>query len=274
MQGSGRRGELRKPGRRSERKPDASGRAVDASLVFGTNPVLELLRSRPNSIRKISVASGARESRLDKIFELSRAGGVLIEKVPREVLDRLTDLNHQGVIAHIAASSYSDPEEIFDGASYPELLVLLDGIEDPRNLGAILRTAEAAGSGGVFITERRSVGLTETAAKTSAGAVEYIKVAKVPNMNRLIEDMRSRNIWVVGAAGEAEMAYTEWDWSVPTALVLGSEGAGLHRLVAENCDALVHIPMYGKIGSLNVSVAAGVILFEAMRQRALKALKG
>ena len=147
------------------------------------------------------------------------------------------------------------------------LYVVLDGVEDPRNLGAILRSAECAGVDGVFIPERRAVGLTETVAKSSAGATEYIKVAKVGNINRLIEEMKSRDIWVVGPSGDAEMSYTDWDWTRPSALVLGGEGSGLHRLVAENCDVLVKIPMYGKIESLNVSVAAGVVLFEALRQR-------
>ena len=131
-----------------------------------------------------------------------------------------------------------------------------------------MRSVEAAGADGVIIPERRAVGLTETVAKSSAGAVEHVKVAKVTNLNRLIEDLKARNIWVVGASGDATTNHTDWDWRQPSALVLGGEGSGLHRLVAENCDVLVKIPMYGKIDSLNVSVAAGVILFEARRQRA------
>jgi 23S rRNA (guanosine2251-2'-O)-methyltransferase len=145
--------------------------------------------------------------------------------------------------------------------------VVLDGVEDPRNLGAILRSAECAGVDGVFLPERRAVGLTETVAKSSAGATEYVRIAKVGNINRLIEELKSRDIWVVGTSGDAKTSYTDWDWTRPSALVLGGEGSGLHRLVAENCDVLVKIPMYGKIESLNVSVAAGVILFEALRQR-------
>jgi 23S rRNA (guanosine2251-2'-O)-methyltransferase len=144
---------------------------------------------------------------------------------------------------------------------------VLDGVEDPRNLGAIIRVAECAGANGVIIPERRAVGLTETVAKSSAGAVEYVKIAKVQNLNRFIDELKSRDIWVVGTAADAEMSYDRWDWTRPSALVLGGEGSGLHRLVAENCDVLVNIPMYGKIDSLNVSVAAGVILFEARRQR-------
>ena len=145
--------------------------------------------------------------------------------------------------------------------------MVLDGIEDPRNLGAVLRTVECAGADGVFIPERRAVGLTDTVAKTSAGATEHVKVAKVANLNRLIDELKRQKIWVVGTSGDAEMSYDQWDWKQPSALVLGAEGSGLHRLVAENCDVLVKIPMYGRIESLNVSVAAGVVLFEAKRQR-------
>ncbi len=134
-----------------------------------------------------------------------------------------------------------------------------------------MRVAECSAADGVFIPERRAVGLTDTVAKSSAGAIEYVKVAKISNINRFIEQLKDRKVWVVGTSGDADMNYTEWDWTQPSALVMGSEGSGLHRLVAENCDVLVKIPMYGKIDSLNVSVATGVILFEAKRQRAIKA---
>jgi 23S rRNA (guanosine2251-2'-O)-methyltransferase len=160
-----------------------------------------------------------------------------------------------------------DTDQIFDHAAETPLILILDGVEDPRNLGAILRTAEGAGVDGIVIPERRAVGLTDTVAKSSAGAIEYVKVAKTTNLNRFIEELKSRDIWVVGTSADAATSYDNWDWTRPTALVLGGEGSGLHRLVAENCDVLVKIPMYGKIDSLNVSVAAGVILFEAQRQR-------
>ncbi len=146
----------------------------------------------------------------------------------------------------------------------------LDAVEDPRNLGAILRTAECAGVGGVFIPERRAVGLTGTVAKAAAGALERVPVARVTNLVQLIEQLKQRNIWVIGAAADGTSDYTEWDWTVASALFLGSEGSGLHRLVREHCDALVRIPVLGRIESLNVSVAAGVILYEALRQRAAK----
>jgi 23S rRNA (guanosine2251-2'-O)-methyltransferase len=258
-----------RPARRNLRpREDADPKPPNA--IYGVLPVLEALRANPRRIEKIVIAEGAREHRLREILELARAADLLVERQPRERFQRIVaeDANHQGVVAIAAAADYSDADEIFENASPTPLFVLLDSVEDPRNFGAILRTAECAGVDGVFVPERRAAGLTETVAKAAAGATEHVKVAKVQNLNRLIEELKRRDIWVVGTAGGAETDYTEWEWTRPTALVLGGEGGGLHRLVAENCDALVKIPMYGKIDSLNVSVAAGVVLFEARRQRA------
>ena len=256
-----------------ERRPPQKGQShsIENAPTFGVLPVLEMLRANARRVEKIVIADGAREHRLQEIFDLARTNGVRIDRVPRETLDRLVapDANHQGVIAFAAAADYVEPEDILESSSdSAPLIVILDGIEDPRNLGAVLRSVECAGADGVIIPERRAVGLTETVAKSSAGAVEHVKVAKATNLNRLIEDLKARNIWVVGTSGDANTNYDEWDWRQPSAIVLGAEGTGLHRLVAENCDVLVKIPMYGKIGSLNVSVAAGIILFEARRQRA------
>jgi 23S rRNA (guanosine2251-2'-O)-methyltransferase len=190
-------------------------------------------------------------------------------------LDRtLGAVRHQGVFARIASARYADADKLLDkleariGSPDPPLVLGLDALEDPRNMGSILRTSECAGVHGVFIAERRAVGLTGVVAKVAAGALEYVPVARVTNLVRLIEQLKERNIWVVGADAEAKTNYTEWDWTQATMLLLGSEGAGLHRLVRENCDSLVRIPVVGQIESLNVSVAAGVLLFEARRQRA------
>lgn len=242
---------------------------LNSQLVFGVLPVLESLRANARRVEKIYVAEGAREKRLSEIFELARESGVLVNKIARENLARMVapDANHQGVVAVKASADYVSSDEILSSTTENALLVVLDGVEDPRNLGAILRVVEGAGAGGVFIPERRAVGLTETVAKSSAGAVEYVKVAKVANINRLIEELKERNIWTIGTSAEAEKDYTDWDWTQASALVLGGEGKGLHRLTAEKCDVLVKIPMHGQIESLNVSVACGVILFEAKRQR-------
>jgi 23S rRNA (guanosine2251-2'-O)-methyltransferase len=233
--------------------------------------VLEALRADTRRVDKVLIADGSREARLSEIIEHCRTRSIAWNRVPSEQFAKhlASGVNHQGVIAFTAAADYVSTDEILDNAADPPLIVLLDGVEDPRNLGAILRVAECADIDGVVIPERRAVGLTDTVAKSSAGAIEYVKVAKTTNLNRFIEELKERNIWVVGTSADAQMDYTAWDWTRPTALVLGGEGIGLHRLVAENCDVLVKIPMYGKIDSLNVSVAAGVILFEAKRQRLL-----
>jgi 23S rRNA (guanosine2251-2'-O)-methyltransferase len=244
-----------------------------SSVIYGVLPVLEALRAGARRIDKVLIAEGAKESRLSDIIELCNSRSIVYSRASRDVFARYVgpDVNTQGVIAFSAAADYADVDRIFETKGEPALIVVLDGVEDPRNLGAILRTAECAGVDGVIIPERRAVGLTDTVAKASAGAIEYIKVAKIGNLNRLIEDLKKRDIWVVGTSSEAETLYTDWDWKRPTALVLGGEGSGLHRLVAENCDLLVKIPMYGRIDSLNVSVAAAVLLFEARRQRGSQA---
>jgi 23S rRNA (guanosine2251-2'-O)-methyltransferase len=245
------------------------------NIIFGVLPVAEALRAANRRIEKIVVADGAQEKRLAEILFLARQNGVRFEKTHRENLAKFVEpgANHQGVVAFVAAADYYPTEELLEEiyrkteAGEKPLVVILDGVEDPRNLGAILRTAECAGADGVFIPERRAVGLNETVAKSAAGATEYVKVAKVTNLNRLIDELKQHNIWVVGTSGAAETNYTDWDYNVPCALILGGEGKGLHRLTAEKCDALVKISMRGRIESLNVSVACGVILFEANRQR-------
>jgi 23S rRNA (guanosine2251-2'-O)-methyltransferase len=245
--------------------------------IYGLIPVLEALRSGQRPLQQITIAEGARHERLKELLDLAKAGRVPVHRAPRLVLDRmLPGLTHQGVVARTAASGYHDAEELLERLASMKnterrpLVLGLDAIEDPRNLGAILRTAECAGVDGVFIPERRAVGLTATVAKASAGALEHVAVARVTNLVQLIERLKELNIWVVGATGDASANYTQWDWTVPSALFLGNEAAGLHRLVQERCDTLVRIPVRGRIESLNVSVAAGVILYEALRQRAAK----
>ncbi len=239
------------------------------SLIYGVLPVLEALRADNRRVDKVLIVDGAKEHRLSEIIDLCRSHSIAWNRVPRETFARHLDsqVNHQSVLAFSASAAYVTTLDILEQAGETPLIVILDGIEDPRNLGAILRAAECAGVDGVVIPERRAVGLNDTVAKSSAGAIEYVKVAKTTNLNRFIETLKEQDIWVVGTSADAETSYVDWDWTRSSALVLGGEGGGLHRLVAENCDVLVKIPMYGKIDSLNVSVAAGVILFEAVRQR-------
>jgi 23S rRNA (guanosine2251-2'-O)-methyltransferase len=247
-----------------------------SDLVYGPNAVLEALRAGKRQIETITILESARPDRLKALLELAREKGVPVHRVPRFDLG---DMRHQGVVARIAAARYADADDLLDqlesriGSADPPLALGLDGVEDPRNMGSILRTAECAGVHGVFIAERRAVGLTSVVAKVAAGALEYVPVARVTNLVRLIEQLKERNIWVVGTAGDAKQLYTEWDWTLPAAVFLGSEGHGLHRLVREHCDTLVRIPLAGRLESLNVSVAAGVLLYEARRQRLLQ-MKG
>src|SRR5947208_7285894 len=249
-------------------------RPAGSGLLYGVNPLVESLRAGDGAPAEIVNAEGAHDDRLRELIELARARNVSVKRAPRAVLDRAVgSTHHQGVMARVAAARYAEAEELLSsiashvGREAEPLVLVLDGIEDPRNLGAILRTVECAGVGGVFIPERRAAGLNETVANASAGAVEYVPVARVTHIPRLIEQLKERNVWVVGTAADAPMNYTEWDWTRPYAVGLGGEGAGLHRLVRERCDALMRIPVHGRIETLNVSVATGVVLYEALRHR-------
>ncbi|HMY76921.1 MAG TPA: 23S rRNA (guanosine(2251)-2'-O)-methyltransferase RlmB, partial [Blastocatellia bacterium] len=208
--------------------------------IYGLSPVLEALRAGRRPIQKILIAAGAAPARLNELTEVARRAGVGIEKRERRALDELArNANHQGVVALVAethktskgATGYVDAEKILDSLGELPFLVLLDGIEDPHNLGAILRSCEGAGVDGVFIPEHRAAGLNETVAKTSAGAVEYVRVARVTNLVRLIEDLKERGIWVVGLEGGTATSYSDFDFNVPLAVVMGSEGKGVRRLV-------------------------------------------
>ncbi len=243
----------------------------DRTSVYGIAPVMELLRSGSRRIEKVLISEGIRIKKFGEIVALAREHHVRSEKVAKREFLKFVDhaVNHQGVVAVTSAAEYYDADallsEVIDNTQ--SLSLIFDGIEDPGNLGALIRTAEVVGVDGVFIPERRAAGLTEAVTRSSAGATEYVKVAKVMNVNRLIDDLKDNNVWVIGASGDADMDYWDWDWRQPSVLVLGSEGRGLHRLTSEKCDVLVKVPMYGKIDSLNVSVAGGVILYEARRQR-------
>jgi 23S rRNA (guanosine2251-2'-O)-methyltransferase len=235
-------------------------------IVYGINPVLEALRAgRVASIRVAHRGGG----RIQELVTLAADRGVTVQRVDPDSLDRLARGGvHQGVVADVddAPIDYS-VEELVRGATGPALIVVLDGIEDPHNLGAILRTCDAAGVDGVVIQSRRSAALDGAAAKASAGAVAHVKIAQVVNIARAIEELKAAGVWTVGLAGEGDRSYDAIDFTVPSAIVLGAEGGGLRRLVREKCDFLARIPMRGHVSSLNVSVAAGITLFEAVRQR-------
>jgi 23S rRNA (guanosine2251-2'-O)-methyltransferase len=234
-------------------------------IIYGINPVLEALRA--GRVRERRVADKASD-RVRELLSAARERGVTVKRLPPDVLARQARGGvHQGVVADVDdVASYGIGELVRDAAGVP-LIVVLDGIEDPHNLGAILRTADAAGVDGVVIQSRRAAALDGAAAKASAGAVAHVRIAEVVNIARAIEELKEQGVWTVGLAGEGTTAYDAVDYTAPTAIVLGAEGAGLRRLVRERCDFLASIPMRGHVGSLNVSVAAGVALFEAVRQR-------
>jgi len=237
-------------------------------IVYGINPVLEALKAR--RVRRLRVGSRS-DKRMDEILALAGAQRVPVEREDAEALDRAARGGvHQGVVAEIeAAPDYSVQElaEWLPPSGGSSLIVVLDGIEDPHNVGAILRTCDAAGVTGVIRQTRHSASLDGVVGKASAGALASARIATVVNIARAVDELKSANVWTIGLAGDAGEAYTEVDWTLPSALVLGAEGTGMRRLVREACDRVVRIPMLGTVDSLNVSVAAGVVLYEAVRQR-------
>ena len=233
------------------------------SILIGIHPVAEALRAR-RPLDRVLVARGAAGGRLQEIIDLAREHGIPIRFEERPALDRVAgSATHQGVVALGAEQRYAGLEDIAGNA---RLLVLLDGIEDPHNLGAIIRTAYAAGADAVVVPERRASGLTETVAKASAGALEYLPVVRVTNINRAIEQLKERGFWIYGLDERGDRDYASVTYNAPTALVFGAEGHGLHQMVRKHCDVLVRIPVAGKIPSLNVSVAAGVVLYDWKRK--------
>ncbi len=239
--------------------------------IEGKNPVIEALKGG-RRINSIMIAKDIeRGPAVNEILATSKAKGIPVEWVePSVIRSRARTAAPQGLIAFSAPKGYASLDDLLmliKAKKEPALLVLLDGLEDPHNLGAILRTADACGVHGVVIPERRSVGLTEAVSKVSAGAVEYVPVARVNNLNNAIRDIKAEGISVIGVDGDAEKKYTDIDLSGPCAVVIGGEGKGISRLVRENCDEAVMIPMKGRISSLNASVAASIIMYEIVRQR-------
>ena len=239
-------------------------------IIIGRNPVMEAVRSGRH-IDKLLVASGTSGGSVEAIIAKATKRGIVVKQVPQKKLDFLAGGgNHQGIAAFVSTHEYCSIDDIFAVAEErgeKPFIILCDELEDPHNLGAIIRTAEACAVHGIIIPKRRSVSLNSTVAKSASGALEYMKVAKVTNLISAIDELKSRGVWVYGA----DMDGSSWvgeDFSGPTALVIGSEGRGISRLVAEHCDIMVSLPMQGKINSLNASVAAGVLMYEVARQRA------
>jgi 23S rRNA (guanosine2251-2'-O)-methyltransferase len=242
------------------------------NVIYGINAVSEALKARGRAFQWVGVAKERHDLRLQRVIEECRKLGVAVRFLPRLELDRMAgNAAHQGVVAVTSAKQYNDLEDVVEAKrGRYSLIVVLDGVEDPHNLGAILRTADAAGTDGVVIPERRAAGVTAIVAKSSAGASEHLPIARVTNIARSLEDLKSRNLWIVGLDERGTQSYEALDYNMDCAVVLGAEGKGLHDLVARKCDFLVSIPMLGKVASLNVSVAAGVVLYEILRQRRRK----
>ena len=233
--------------------------------IIRINPIMELLISSPQRISRLTIQSDSDNRRLQEIVALARNHRIAVTYAPRKALDRM-DRHHQGVIAWVAPKGTSSVSQILADSQLP-FLVLLDGVEDPQNLGAIIRSAEGAGVDGIILPERRAAGLTDTVFSVSAGALEHMGVAQVKNLARTMDELRKKDIWLVGAEAGSDLAWCDFDYTGPVGLVLGSEGKGLRPLIKEKCDAIVSIPLLGKITSLNVAAAAAVFMYEVVRQR-------
>jgi 23S rRNA (guanosine2251-2'-O)-methyltransferase len=233
-------------------------------ILAGIHPVAEALRAgRP--LERVLVAKGAGGPRLQQIIDLARQGSVPLRFEPRQALDRLAgSAAHQGVVALGASQKYKNLDDVAESA---RMLVFLDGVEDPHNLGAVIRTAHAAGADAVVIPERRAAGLTETVAKAAAGALEHLPIVRVGNLNRALDEIKDRGFWIYGVDERGTQDYDQVEYAAPAALVLGGEGRGIHEMVRKRCHAVVRIPIAGKISSLNVSVAAGIVLFDWKRRQ-------
>jgi 23S rRNA (guanosine2251-2'-O)-methyltransferase len=229
------------------------------------NPLLEALKSSPLRVTKIFIQKDTERKRVAEAIKMARSRSVPVVWVPKGRLDQM-DKHHQGVVALLSAKGFTSVESILSGSRAPFLL-LLDGVEDPQNLGAIIRTAEGAGVDGLILPERRSAGLSEVVSSVSAGALEHIKIARVKNLARTMESLKDKGIWFVGAEGGSDNYWFDFDYTVPLGLVLGSEGKGIRPLVKNKCDKILSIPLLGKVTSLNVSSAAAIFMYEVVRQR-------
>ena len=246
-------------------------------VLYGIHPVEEAIRSASRQLDHISVAQqrdARRDARLEAVITLARAAKIRISIEPRDQLTRLARTDaHQGVLAIIRERQFLAVEDLLALPGNPRFFLALDGVEDPHNLGALIRTADGAGVDGILLPERRSAPITATVAKTSAGASEHVRIARVTNLVRALEQMKKANIWIVGLDERGSHDYTDYDFSTDTVLVLGREGAGLHDLVRKTCDHLLRIPMAGQVSSLNVSVAGAVVMYEALRQRRVRSVQ-
>ncbi|WP_144555578.1 23S rRNA (guanosine(2251)-2'-O)-methyltransferase RlmB [Bacillus sp. X1(2014)] len=242
---------------------------MEQEYIVGKNPVIEALKSE-RDINKILIAEGSQRGQMQQITQLAKEAHVIVQFVPKKKIDQISGENHQGVLAYVAAYQYAEIDNLFAAAEKKNetpFFLLLDEIEDPHNLGSIMRTADSVGAHGIIIPKRRAVGLTATVAKASTGAIEYIPVVRVTNMARTIDELKERGIWIAGTDAKGKDDYRRLDGTLPLGLVIGSEGKGMGRLIRDKCDFLIHLPMVGKVTSLNASVAASLLMYEVYRKR-------
>lgn len=242
---------------------------MSKEFIAGRNPVLEALRS-DREINKIWIAEGAQKGPVQQIIKKAKEKNVLVQFVPKQKIDQMSEENHQGIVASVAAYDYAELDDLFANAEKSgeePFFLILDEIEDPHNLGSIMRTADAVGVHGIIIPKRRAVGLTAAVAKASTGAIEYIPVVRVTNLSRTIDELKERGVWIAGTDAKGADDYRQFDGNMPLGLVIGSEGKGIGRLIREKCDFLIQLPMAGRVTSLNASVAAGVLMYEVYRRR-------
>jgi 23S rRNA (guanosine2251-2'-O)-methyltransferase len=242
---------------------------MEKDFIAGRNPVIEALKSE-REINKIWIAEGSQKGSMLQIIKLAKQSNVLVQYVPKQKIEQMVSNNHQGVVAAVAAYEYADLDDLFQKAEKKgedPFFLVLDELEDPHNLGSIMRTADAAGAHGIIIPKRRAVGLTQTVAKASTGAIEHIPVARVTNLSRTVDELKERGLWVAGTDAKGDQDFRQLDGTLPICLVIGSEGKGMSRLLRDKCDFLVQLPMIGHVTSLNASVAASILMYEVYRKR-------
>ena len=241
----------------------------NGEMIAGKNPVLEALRSG-REINKLWIAEGVKKTGINELLDLARERGVLVQFVPKKKVDQLTDANHQGIVASVAAYKYAELDDLFNAASAKNedpFFLILDELEDPHNLGSIMRTADAIGVHGIIIPKRRAVGLTAVVAKASTGAIEHVPVVRVTNLAQTVDELKERGVWIAGTDAKGSSDYRNMDATLPLAIIIGSEGRGMSRLLKDKCDFLYHLPMIGHVNSLNASVAAALLMYEVYRKR-------
>ena len=262
---------------RNFKAPEKQQEVVEASqpkeeivgeMIAGKNPVLEALRSG-REINKLFIAEGVKKTGVQELMDLAKERGVLVQFVPKQKIDKLAE-NHQGIVAAVAAYDYAEIDDLFEAAKAKNedpFFLILDELEDPHNLGSIMRTADAIGVHGIIIPKRRAVGLTAVVAKASTGAIEHVPVVRVTNLAQTVDELKERGVWIAGTDAKGSVDYRKMDATLPLAVIIGSEGKGMARLLRDKCDFLYHLPMIGHVTSLNASVAAALLMYEVYRKR-------